>query len=245
MTGERRLIVNADEFGASATVNHGVIEAHRRGILTSATLLVTGAAAAEAAALARGDDTLGIGLEVALTGGPPVSLPVDLAGLVDARGRLPYDVGGLSTARAEDVLEETRAQHRRFRELVGRWPTHLSTHRHAHVQRPVFEALVTFAWETGLPVRGFSPAMRSRLRHEGVPTTDEFVDGARGGGVAVAWLLKTLGELGPGTTELSCCLASGGCPGGPGDGELAALTDERVRGAVRDLGIRLARFGES
>jgi predicted glycoside hydrolase/deacetylase ChbG (UPF0249 family) len=36
----RRLIVNADDFGLSHSVNQAVIQAHRDGILTTASLMV-------------------------------------------------------------------------------------------------------------------------------------------------------------------------------------------------------------
>ena len=49
----RLLIVNADDFGQTAGVNRGVIEAHDRGIVTSASLMVRWPAAAEAASFAR------------------------------------------------------------------------------------------------------------------------------------------------------------------------------------------------
>ena len=39
-----RLIVNADDFGISKEVNEAVIRAFREGVLTSASLMVTGAA---------------------------------------------------------------------------------------------------------------------------------------------------------------------------------------------------------
>jgi len=63
------LIVNGDDFGASRGINRGVIEAHQRGILTSASLLVDGAASEETAALARRTPTLSVGLHVDLRDG--------------------------------------------------------------------------------------------------------------------------------------------------------------------------------
>jgi predicted glycoside hydrolase/deacetylase ChbG (UPF0249 family) len=37
---QRILIVNGDDFGRTAGVNRGIIEAHQRGVLTSASLMV-------------------------------------------------------------------------------------------------------------------------------------------------------------------------------------------------------------
>ncbi len=63
---DRRLIVNADDFGQSRGVNRGVIEAHERGIVTSASLMVRWPAAAEAAAYARSRSGVSVGLHVDL-----------------------------------------------------------------------------------------------------------------------------------------------------------------------------------
>src|SRR5215831_3654590 len=66
MRGVRQLIVNADDFGQSPGVNRGIIQAHERGIVTSASLMVRWRAAAEAAAYARAHPRLGLGLHVDL-----------------------------------------------------------------------------------------------------------------------------------------------------------------------------------
>jgi len=58
----RRLIVNADDFGLRAGVNRGIIEAHKNGIVTSASLMVNRPYAAEAADYARGHPKLSVGL---------------------------------------------------------------------------------------------------------------------------------------------------------------------------------------
>ena len=172
----KRLIVNADDFGRTAGINRGIVTAHRQGIVTSATLMVAYAPAAEAAALAGDHPGLGVGLHVALTGGPPVLPPHRLPSLVDAQGLLPAKPDGLARAKADEVLAEARAQLSRFREIVKRDPTHFDSHHHSHRTPAVLEALLTLAWETGLPVRCASPEMRDRLRRENVPTTDAFVE---------------------------------------------------------------------
>src|SRR5712691_8118802 len=60
----RRLIVNADDFGRSASINQAVIRAHREGILTSASLMLNEQAYEEAVALAREHPQLGVGLHL-------------------------------------------------------------------------------------------------------------------------------------------------------------------------------------
>src|SRR5262245_64423892 len=113
----RSLIVNADDFGLSAGVNRGIIEAHERGIVTSASLMVRGSAAAAAAAYARAHPALSVGLhldlgEWAWRDGGWVSV---------------YEVVRADDARA--VVAEAARQLAAFRRLVGLSPTHLDSHQ--------------------------------------------------------------------------------------------------------------------
>src|SRR5258706_13042294 len=75
----RRLIVNADDFGRSRSINQAVIRAHKEGILTTASLMVNEPAFAEAVELAKANPTLGIGLHLTHLCGhstlPPGQIP--------------------------------------------------------------------------------------------------------------------------------------------------------------------------
>src|SRR5260221_13570355 len=57
-----RLIVNADDFGMSESVNAAVLEAYDRGILTSCSLMAGEPAAADAGRAARARPGLAVGL---------------------------------------------------------------------------------------------------------------------------------------------------------------------------------------
>jgi len=81
----RRLIVNADDFGRSSSINEAVIKAHRDGILTTASLMVNGSAFAEAVELARQNPKLGVGLHLSLVCGRSTLKPTEIPGLVDNR----------------------------------------------------------------------------------------------------------------------------------------------------------------
>ena len=238
-TQTKRLIVNADELGSSPEVNRRVLVAHRDGILTSASLAVTACAASEAATLAQENVSLGVGLHVALVGGSPVLPASEVPSLVDDQGRLAAKPSALADARPEEILDEMRAQHRRFRQLVGRSPTHLDARDDAHLQRPVFDALLTLAWELGLPVRGVTPAMRLRLRREDLWTADRFLDlPVPGGADALAGLLVGIED---GVTELRCRPQR---TDETGDQEWNALADAKARATVASLGIQLIHFGQ-
>ena len=247
----KRLIVNADDLGRTPGINEGVFEAHRNGVVTSATLMVNYAAARSVPEMSARNPGLGIGLHVALTGGPPASPPDQIPSLVDAQGQLPPRPQGLSGARREHVLTEARAQLKRFREIMGRDPTHFDSHHHSHRLPVVFEALITLAWETGLPVRNASDESARTLRRENVPTTDSFVETFYGEGVTLENLLGILDAAPSGTTELMCHparvdaeLSANSTYAGPRERELALLTDREVRQAVQALGIKLIHFGD-
>jgi predicted glycoside hydrolase/deacetylase ChbG (UPF0249 family) len=250
-TTMKRLIVNADDFGRTPGINRGVVEAHRKGVVTSATMMVSYPGASEAAALARENPGLGVGLHMALTGGPPTLPPERLPSLVDANGSLPAKPEGLAGARPAEVLAEARSQLRRFRELVGRDPTHFDSHHHSHRTPIVYDVLVTLAWETGLPVRNGGPGMGEKLRREGIPTTDVFVEAFYDEGATLEGMLAILGEIRPGVTELMCHpavvdeeLRAGSSYANQRTRELEVLTHREVRQALQALGIKLIHFGE-
>jgi predicted glycoside hydrolase/deacetylase ChbG (UPF0249 family) len=250
MSSMKRLIVNADDFGRTPGINRGVVEAHERGVVTSATMMVNYAPAVEAAELARKSPSLGIGLHVALTGGPPALPAEQIRSLVDAQGRLLPKPENLDDPRPEEVLAEARAQLRRFRELMGRDPTHMDSHHHSHRESSaVLDALCTLAWETGMAIRNNAPAVRDRLKREGIRTNDHFVEEFFDKGVTREALVRILGELKPGTTELMCHpavvdqeLRDSSGYAEPRTRELEVLTHPDVRQVVQAAGIQLTTF---
>lgn len=140
--GVRRLIVNADDFGASRSINAAVIRAHREGILTTASLMVGGEAFEEAVDLARAHPGLGVGLHLTLVCGRSVLSKAALGGLVDAVGRLdgqPVRAGlryALDWRLREPLRREIRAQFDRF-QATGLRLDHLNGHLHLHLHPTV------------------------------------------------------------------------------------------------------------
>lgn len=252
MSAAKRLIVNADDLGRTEGINEGIFDAHRRGIVTSATMMVNYPAAPRVAVLSRDSPALGIGLHVALSGGVPALPPEQVRSLVDANGMLPAKPGGLAGADRAEVLAEVRAQLKRFREIMGRDPTHFDSHHHSHREVPaVFEAILAVAWETGLPVRSASAAMAAQLRREGVPTPEHFVEDFYAEGAALNDLIGIVEDLPMGTSELMCHpaivdaeLRSSSGYAEPRARELDVLTNPAVRQAVQRSGVRLINFGQ-
>ena len=151
----RRLIVTADDLGISSEVNEGVVQAHRRGLLRFASLMVAGDAAGEAVERVREESPgLGIGLHLVLCRGRSVLAPAHLGGLVDEQGKFPDDpvACGLRyffDASLQAPLErELRAQFERFLSF-GFAPGHVDGHLNIHAHPVVFPLAVRLAREYG------------------------------------------------------------------------------------------------
>jgi chitin disaccharide deacetylase len=150
----RRLIINADDFGASSEINRAVILAHQEGVLTSASLIVTGPATAEAVQLARQNPTLAVGLHLVLAKGRAASPKRLIPHLVDDQGRFPDSCVGTGIRQfclrsyRREVRSELLAQFERFA-ATGLELSHVDGHLHYHVHPAVFPEVVRLAVEFG------------------------------------------------------------------------------------------------
>lgn len=142
----RRLIVNADDFGASTSINRAVILAHHHGILTTASLMVNGAAADEALALARENPKLGVGLHLSLAFGTSTLPSSEIPDLVDAKGNFSNDpvAAGckyfFNPRCREQIEREVTAQFEKFK-ATGLKLDHLNGHLHFHLHPTVFKII--------------------------------------------------------------------------------------------------------
>jgi hopanoid biosynthesis associated protein HpnK len=165
-----RLILNADDFGLTAGVNRAVIELHRAGVLTSATLMARAAASEEAIELACATPTLGVGCHVVLVDGEPALSAQKVSSLAQARtGRfhptLGRFLGALFTGRirSSEVEAETAAQIALL-QSKGVKLTHIDTHKHVHIFPAVLRPVLRAARAAGIhAVRNpFEPAWSRR-----------------------------------------------------------------------------------
>ncbi len=140
----KRLIVNADDLGLTSGVNRGILQAFEGGIVTSASLLVTGSAVKEAVELARQNPELDVGLHLALVEEQAVLGCEVLPSLVDETGRFPPTSGEffrcafLGRINWDEVELEIAAQIARFQE-TGLQLSHLDSHQHVHMFPRVFQ----------------------------------------------------------------------------------------------------------
>ena len=140
----KQLIVNADDWGLTPAVNRGVVRAFQNGIVTSASLLVTGTAFEDAVALARQNPKLDVGLHLALVEERAVLGRDTLPTLVDEKGRFPRTSSEfiqravLGRINWNEVEREIAAQLELFKK-TGLRLSHVNSHQHLHMFPPVFE----------------------------------------------------------------------------------------------------------
>ena len=148
------LVVTADDLGLSPAVTKGVLESHRRGVVRSTSLIVTTDWSAEAAAQARMEPDLEVGLHIDLVGGWPVSDPAAVRSLVDEEGRF-LGLAELTKrllsrrVRARDIAAEVRAQAGLARSW-GILPLAWDSHRHVHLMPPVARVVGRVARDEGV-----------------------------------------------------------------------------------------------
>jgi len=219
------LIVNADDFGYTQGVNHGIIAAHEQGVVLSTSLMVDPPGAAEAATLARQYPQLGVGLHFVVTNknGPPIDL---------------FDVAAIE--------KELHRQYQRCCDLLGRLPTHLDSHHHVHLRRELKPFFVDWAAEHQLPLRSLGLVYYNEGFY-GQWYDEEWRPHPAPELISVDNLAQILRALPEGITELACH------PGyvlpdldssyaAEREIELATLLDPRVLPLIDDLGITLTNF---
>jgi predicted glycoside hydrolase/deacetylase ChbG (UPF0249 family) len=211
----RRLIVNADDFGASPGVNRGIFEAHAHGIVTSTSLMVDGAASREAVRFARSAPGLSVGLHVDLE-----------------------DRGG-NGHEEKSLLDELARQWQRFVERMGRTPSHIDSHRDVHRTPDRLPAFLELAHASRVPLRGHS-AVRVLSKFYGQWGGESHPEQ-----LSVESLARILEcGAGEGVTELIChpghCDAQlASSYRREREIEVATLCDPRMRGVLSSLGIEL------
>jgi len=265
----RRLIVNADDFGFTWDVTAGIVEAHRRGIVTATTVMANGAAFDHAVELARGTPSLDVGCHLVLVGGASVSNPArDLpAGVRELGWRL------LDRSYRQWVYGEMEAQVERIL-AAGLHPTHLDTHKHTHLAPPVLEAVCRLAQRYGIrwirrpfdlpltagapmTVRALNAGLRPvrslfnrTLRRYGCRSTDHFAGFQLTGRLRAAELVALIRELPEGLTEFMCHpgLCTEELRAAPTRlkesraAELDALVSPDVRRALGEAGVELVDY---
>lgn len=267
----RRLIVCADDMGLHPGINAGILQCHKKGIVTSASVSPSGVAFEEACRMIRSVPQLDVGVHLTLVGEAPVSDPALLPTLAPG-GRFPADYTVLfrrllmRRVREEEVERELCAQVARARD-AGLALSHLDSHQHVHLHPALLPVVLRLAGRFGvgalraasraIPMTAMKPALISlfarrgvaRIRRAGLRTPDTFLGLADTGRLDETRLLRLLARLPVGTSELVCHPGAGDAAiataypwGFRWDAEAAALTSPAVREALARERIQLAAY---
>ena len=228
----RRLIISADDFGRDPAVNAAVEEAHRHGILSTASLMVGAPAMADAVARAKRLPGLHVGLHLVLVDGHPVSPPKTVAGLIGSDGQFDRHMGRagvrfffLPRVRRQLAIE-IRAQFEAFH-ATGLELDHVDAHKHMHLHPTVSALLVDIGRDYGVkavrvpsepastlraafpqeraaapPYRLWIEKLRRRLDRAGLAFNDHVFGLAWSGNMVEERVLRLLAHLPEGVSEL-------------------------------------------
>ena len=163
----KTLIITADDFGAALAVNEAVELAHRQGVLSAASLMVTGDAFDDAVARAKTMPSLGVGLHLVLVEGRPCLPPELVPDLVDSNGqfRANMALAGLTIfakpAARRQLFAEVEAQFAAFAE-TGLPLDHVNAHKHFHLHPTITSAILASGRRYGMK------AIRAPIEPRGV-----------------------------------------------------------------------------
>jgi len=225
----KKAVVNADDFGLCGPVNEGIILAHRRGILTSATLMANTPGFGQAVLLARENPSLGVGIHLNIVRGRPLSAPGSIPSLLGPDGRFLAAPGRILRKLAAGRIRDAEIE-REFRAQIekvltaGLRPTHFDSEKHMHAAPAVFKIVLRLGTEYGIrkirfireyglsrrPVQSLKAAylsaccglMRSRVRAAGFAVPGAFYGISMSGRMTSTVLRRIFGRLGEGTAEI-------------------------------------------
>lgn len=223
------LVVNADDLGLTPGVSAGIVDGHRHGIVTSASLLALAPGFGDAVARLGDAPDLGVGVHLAVVGeDPPLLGAREVPTLVDRHGDLrrswrhflpraaagqidPDDLRAEFTAQIERVLD------------AGITPTHLDTHQHLHLWPLVQQVVLDLADHHGIRavrvptsaarsplgvyVRRLAAGLRRTAADAGLRTPDGFAGLDEAGALLVEPLVDAvdrLGRTGGRSAEIGC-----------------------------------------
>ena len=228
----KQLIVCADDFGLDIAVNEAVEEAHRYGILSSASLMVAGPAAADAVARAWRLPALRVGLHLVLVDGRPVLQRSEIPQLVRADGEFERNLARAGVrffflpGIRRQLAMEIQAQFEAFR-ATGLRLDHVNAHKHMHVHPTVAQLIVEIGRNYGVKAvrvpfeptgalraafpedhyrtplyRPWIGLLRRRLRHAGLFVNDQLFGLAWSGAMVEERLLRLIPQLPDGVSEI-------------------------------------------
>ncbi len=229
----KQLIVAADDFGITKSVNEGIVRAYEEGIVTSLNLLPSGDAFDDAVALAKNIGLDETGAHLALTETMPVSAPAKISSLIGRDGRFAsghtqFFIRQMTGAvNPEEIYIEWKAQLSRAL-ATGIEITNLSSHEHLHMLPGILDIMIRLAKEHDIRSIRYPHADRSYLKINhafiakkltltflekeisnamklsGLISPEHFRGFFDSGNITEAVLIDIIADIEEGTTELVC-----------------------------------------
>ncbi len=169
-----KIIINADDFGFSESINKGIIDAYQEGLISSTTIMINMPYAEDAISKWKENSSLGLGLHVNLTQGSPIASGVK--SLVDSNNSF-YNHKRVEKMEVnvtyEDVYKEIKAQIERLLSYNVEID-HLDYHHNIHFNLYIRKALIDLAREYNLPIRTVDDSFRREVLEAGIKTPDDF-----------------------------------------------------------------------
>ena len=273
------LIVSADDFGLAKNINEGIVKAYKEGIVTCVNIIPTGEAFGDALKLTKTIGLNEIGAHLALTQTKPLTEASKIPTLLAADGSFYQDYKKLflrfirKRIDLDQVYIEFKSQINALL-MAGLRITNLSSHEHIHMAPVILDIFVKLAREYRIPAIRFlheeksfhtginqlykriilfclEGRVKKVLNASAICSPDHFRGFLHSGKLKEEVVLRIIGSLDEGTTELVCHPAVIG----PeilkkygfhknGELELSALTGNAVKRLINDKKIRLLSYGE-
>jgi predicted glycoside hydrolase/deacetylase ChbG (UPF0249 family) len=247
-----KLIVNADDFGLSEAVNHGIAKAFTAGVVRSTTLMANMDAVDHALSLSRLNPSLGIGAHLVLTAGKPLAASAKT--ICDCRGNF-WKQGELfeklqaGSIDAIEVYAEWKAQIQKII-AMGFKITHLDSHHHVHLRPELFSVVLKLSGEFKLPIRAGS-AEASCKGVAGLISSDRFSMDFYGNNLTAASFIAIIEpyktsdsvlEIMAHPAYLDKPLTNASSYALPRLDELAILTSDEVKEYIKNNDIQLTNY---
>lgn len=247
----KRLIVNADDLNQTAGVSRAILEAHDKGVVTSASFMANLPIAPSLVREIKNRPGLGVGVHLNVTLGEPVSRTGSVPSLLAEKGRFKKVPEYLkSMPKPEELFLEWDAQIQSFIRALGKYPTHLDTHHQTHDRPVFFRVFCELSRKYYLPVRR-SLRMRGLRSKPWYRTTEHFFGDLDPKDYWKApKLLACLESIPEGLSEImghpgycDAKLLSMSSFGKAREEELKLFTSPQIKNKIEELGIQLTHFG--
>jgi hopanoid biosynthesis associated protein HpnK len=226
------VIFSADDFGLTESVNEAVEQAHTKGVLNQASLMVAAPAAADAVRRSKNLPGLDVGLHLVLVDGNSVLGHERLPHITGADGRFPRNQAVLgakyffSAAARREVAAEIRAQFAAYA-ATGLCLHHADAHKHMHLHPTVGRLMIEIGREFGLArlrvpaeppdvlkacgegpsladyaLYHWTSVLRAQARRAGLTATDQVFGVGWSGQMTAARVTRLLRNLPAGASEI-------------------------------------------